>query len=209
MSDTQIILRPEHYYHIFNHAVGNENLFNNDKDYLYFLAMLKKHVLPVSELLAYCLMPNQFHLIIRLKSEDTIRDFINSNSKATRLSSGREATVVPQIDKALSQIFSNFFNTYAKHYNFLKKRTGTLFKRAFRRKEIDDMEYLKRLICYTHQNPLEAGFANKPEEWKYSSYSALIGLQPTLIPRNEIITLFGDLQNFKYCNSIRRELDIE
>jgi len=209
MSDVQTILKPEHYYHIYNHAVGNEKLFDSDQDYIYFLAKFKKYILPISELLTYCLMPNHFHLIIRLKSEEEIKIFINSNSKDDHHLTGREAPVGYEINKSLSQIFSNFFNTYAKHYNFWKKRTGTLFKRAFRRKEIEDMEYLRKLICYIHQNPVRAGLANKPDEWKYSSFHALIGVQPTLIPRKEIISLFGDLQNFIYCNLKQVELETE
>ncbi len=203
MPDTQTILKPEHYYHIYNHAVGNENLFDTEKDYIYFLVKFKKYIFPISELLTYCLMPNHFHLIIRLKSETEIKMFLNSNP------TGRAAPVGLEIDKALSQIFSNFFNTYAKHYNFWKNRTGTLFKRAFRRKEINDMEYLRKLICYIHQNPVKAEFADKCSDWKYSSYQTLVGLQQTLILRKEVINLFGDLQNFIYCHLKQIELETE
>lgn len=231
MSDKQIILKPEHYYHIYNHAVGNENLFDTDKNYIYFLVKFNKYILPVSELITYCLMPNHFHLIVRLKSEGEIKIFLNSNLKKVVNPTGREAPVgltiesltkqelrnmshvrEPigyELDKALSQLFSNFFNTYAKHYNFWKNRTGTLFKRAFRRKEIGDMEYLRKLICYIHQNPVKAGLVNKCDDWEYSSYQSFVGLQQTLISRKEIIKLFGDLQNFKYCHSKQIELETE
>ncbi len=205
MSDTQIILKPEGYYHVYNHAVGSDNLFENEKDYNYFLTQLKKHILPVGELLAYCLMPNHFHLIVRIKNENEIQAVLIARLK------NRFAVNMKKrgdfLSEALSQIFSNFFNTYAKHYNFWKNRRGSLFKRAFRRKEITGMEYFKKLICYIHQNPVEAGFAEKPGDWKYSSYKALIGLQTTLIPRKEIVDLFGDLDNFIYCHSRQVELE--
>ncbi len=71
------------------------------------------------------------------------------------------------------------------------------------------MEYLRKLICYIHQNPVKAGFSNKCDDWKYSSYQALVGLQQTLIPRKEIINLFGDLQNFIYCHLKQIELETE
>jgi putative transposase len=209
MSDTQIVLKAEHYYHIYNHAVGNENLFDTDKDYAYFLSKLKEYIFPVSELLAYCLMPNHFHLIFRIKKEDDIKYFVHSNLKGHITVEELIKKNENYLDKALSQIFSNFFNTYIKYYNFHKNRTGSLFKRAFRRKEIEDLEYLRTLICYVHQNPVEAGIAKKPDDWKYSSYRNLIGLQPTLIPGNEIINLFGDLQNFIYCHLKRIVLEKE
>jgi putative transposase len=152
-------------------------------------------------------MPNHFHLIIRLKSKQEIRILVNSKSEGANHPTGREDTIEYEISNVLSQIFSNSFNSYSKHCNIWKNRTGTLFKRAFRRKEIEDMEYLRKLICYIHQNPVEAGIANKPDAWMYSSYQAIIGVQPTLIPRKEIISLFGDLQTFIYCNL--KHVDLE
>ena len=138
MSDTQTILKPEHYYHIYNHAVGNENLFDTEKDYIYFLVKFKKYIFPISELLTYCLMPNHFHLIIRLKSETEIKMFVNSNLKGqiskNSNPTGRVAPVGLEIDKALSQIFSNFFNTYAKHYNFLEKPNRYFVQTNFQEK---------------------------------------------------------------------------
>ena len=207
MSDTQIPLQPDYYFHIYNHAVGDANLFEAEKEYLYFLNKLKQHLLPVSDLLVYCLMPNHFHLVLRLKNSDEIkfiaRDRLMDNSSIDELMSNNEN----YLSNSLSQKYSNFFNAYAKYYNFWHKRNGTLFKRAFRRKRIEDNEYLKKLVCYIHQNPVKAGFVNKPDEWKYSSYKALISSQPSLIPRKEIISLFGDVENLIYCHTNQIEME--
>src|SRR3989442_9395469 len=83
---------------------------------------------------------------------------------------------------------------------YVLKRTGSLFKRAFMRRPIEDMKYLLKLICYVHRNPVEANFADKPEQWKYSSYNAIVGKNTTLVQREEIINLFGGRENFKYCH---------
>lgn len=104
------------------------------------------------------------------------------------------------LSASISKVFSNFFNSYSKHYNFYNKRIGTLFKRAFRRKKIEDIDYLRKLICYIHQNPVEAGFSEQPGDWKYLSYQAIIRNQKTLIPKEEVIGLFGDLDTFVFCN---------
>lgn len=70
------------------------------------------------------------------------------------------------------------------------------------------MQYLQRLICYVHQNPVEAGFVFQPEQWKYSSYNAIVSSNQTLVARQEVIELFGDLENFIYCNSKPIEIGV-
>ncbi|MEZ5067861.1 MAG: hypothetical protein R2847_04950 [Bacteroidia bacterium] len=57
------------------------------------------------------------------------------------------------LSNQISQVFSNLFNTYSKHYNFINRRTGSLFKRNFRRKAVDTHDYLQQLICYTSPKP--------------------------------------------------------
>src|SRR5580704_1412930 len=106
-------LEPDRCYHIYNHAVGNENLFRSDKNYVSFHAGFKKHILPVADLLCYCLMKNHFHFVIRFRSHEDITTFMNK----------QDLTLVPnkivvisseQIILFLSKQFSNYFNSYAK-----------------------------------------------------------------------------------------------
>ena len=76
------------------------------------------------------------------------------------------------------------------------------------RKEINEMKYLLKLICYVHQNPVNAGFAEKLAEWKYSSFNAIISQKHTLILREEVIGLFDDLENFLFCHSKNMEIKV-
>ena len=62
----------EKYYHIYNHANGNENLFREQKNYEYFLEKYKQHINPIAETIAWCLMPNHFHLLVKIKTEEEI-----------------------------------------------------------------------------------------------------------------------------------------
>ncbi len=48
---------PNSYYHIVNHAIGDENLFRNNENYRYFLRKYAEYLPHVSDTLAYCLMP--------------------------------------------------------------------------------------------------------------------------------------------------------
>jgi len=64
MSTKKIPLEVEKCYHIYNHAVGNENLFRCDENYRYFLKKYAEHISPIADTFAYCLMPNHFHLSV-------------------------------------------------------------------------------------------------------------------------------------------------
>lgn len=65
-------LEPDKYYHIYNHAVGQDNLFNTDENYRFFLEKYAHYIIPVADIFAYCLLPNHFHFAIRIKPEDEI-----------------------------------------------------------------------------------------------------------------------------------------
>jgi REP element-mobilizing transposase RayT len=66
------IFEQETYYHVFNHAIGKENLFHTTENYYYFLKKYVQYISPVIDTLAYCLMPNHFHLLIKVKPEQTL-----------------------------------------------------------------------------------------------------------------------------------------
>ena len=129
----------------------------------------------------------------------------HGTEKFFRKKAGNEYYVIDQI----SQQFSNLFNTYAKHYNFHRKRWGSLFKRNFRRKEIIDTEYLKTVVCYVHQNPVEAGFVDSIIDWKYSSYLAFQNQDITLVAREETLELFGGRKNFDAYHQVKRNIKEE
>lgn len=57
-------------YHVYNRS--NESLFHNRENYLFFLRKIRKHILPFADILAYCLMPNHFHIILCVKPEGTV-----------------------------------------------------------------------------------------------------------------------------------------
>ncbi|MBC8343834.1 MAG: transposase [Bacteroidetes bacterium] len=68
----------DHYYHIFNHANGPENLFVEEKNYIFFLDKYKLYITPLVHTIAYCLMPNHFHMLIRVKTLKEIQAFISN-----------------------------------------------------------------------------------------------------------------------------------
>jgi len=54
------------YYHIFNRSIGNRVLFKEERNYHYFLELLQSHLREVIKVHAYCLIPNHFHLFVKI-----------------------------------------------------------------------------------------------------------------------------------------------
>lgn len=61
---------PVQTYPIFNHAIVSENIFREDENYRFFLKQYAKYLGDVVYTYAYCLMPNHFHLLVGVKSEE-------------------------------------------------------------------------------------------------------------------------------------------
>ncbi|MFV0589919.1 MAG: transposase [Draconibacterium sp.] len=69
-----IPLQAGSYYHLFNRGINHQNIFFQERNYHYFLQLLNKNLLEFIDVLAYCLLPNHFHLIIRVKEEIKVPD---------------------------------------------------------------------------------------------------------------------------------------
>ncbi len=65
-------LMPDESYHLFSRAVGNEKLFLSSENYLFFLRKLKQHTANVCQLYYYSLLPNHFHLLVKINDCETI-----------------------------------------------------------------------------------------------------------------------------------------
>jgi len=73
-------LTPSKYYHIYNHANGFENIFNKERNDRFFLEKYQFYISPIADTLAYCLMPNHFHLVIRIRKREVIEKQIQNKS---------------------------------------------------------------------------------------------------------------------------------
>src|SRR5690606_6961681 len=100
----------EKYYHIYNHANGDDNLFREQKNYGYFLEKYKQHINPIAETIAWCLMPNHFHLLVKIKSEEEIAAAFPKFQTLEKLRREDEKS------KFLSKQFSNFFSSYTQSF---------------------------------------------------------------------------------------------
>jgi REP element-mobilizing transposase RayT len=178
------------YYHLYNHANSNENLFKSDNNYTYFLSKFNQYISPIADTYAYCLMPNHFHFLVKIKDEAIISNL-----------SYEYPSLNPQgfknLEGFISQQFSNFFNAYTKAFNKMYDRKGALFLHNFKRKEVNHETYFAKLIHYIHANPVHHGFTTQIEAWQFSSYQSYISEKKTKIKQEEALTWFGGLEAFK------------
>ena len=153
-------------YHVYNHSNNREIVFKDDKDYRDFEARIIKHLIPVSDILCYCLIPTHFHILLLPKS--TI--FHQTDKQQS-------------IPKALRVLLSSYTQRINKRY----ERRGSLFRAKTKYKpgyegfipeewELKEerpfsqfVPYLGTCFRYIHRNPVAAGLVEHPTEWEYSS----------------------------------------
>jgi len=201
-----VSLIPNMVYHIFNHANGFENTFRSDENFRFFLAKYRLYISPIAETYAYCLMPNHFHLVVRIRKREIIEKIIKSNSNSSTNSSkvlnfGRVEVKNEKIDDKtielfLSKQFANLFSSYTQSFNKVFKRRGSLFIKNFKRTIIDNKQYFFNVVVYTHRNPVHHGFCRHFEEWKHSSYNDIIREDSDIVEIEKLLLMFGDKNNF-------------
>ena len=98
-------------------------------------------------ILAYCLMSNHFHLLIRQSQ-----------------------------DGGISAFMANVLNSYARYFNIKNERKGPVWIGRFKNVLIESEQQLLHTSRYIHLNPTTAKLVQRPEDWKYSSYRQYINL---------------------------------
>lgn len=177
------ILEPGVIYHFYNRGNNQENIFIEERNYNYFLLLMKKYILPVADIYAYCLLRNHFHIALRIKDN------------------------IDLPEKYLGKIhlpFSNMFNTYSKSFNRVYLRKGSLFQEHPKRNKVETEEYLRQLIVYIHLNPLKHQFFNQFQNYPHSSFKAYQSEHRTNIDKEYILELFGGKENFIFCHDERK-----
>ena len=78
-----------HLYHIYNQGNNRQKIFFERDNYLFFLRKIHKHVLPFADVLAWCLMPNHFHLMVHVNKIEVDEKLIIFNTPGPTLSRTR------------------------------------------------------------------------------------------------------------------------
>lgn len=138
------------------------------------------------EIMAFCLMPNHVHFLIK-----EIRE------------------------KGISTFMSIFQNSYAKYFNLKTERTGSLFQTMFKAIRIETEEQLIHVARYIHLNPITAYTLKTVAQlttYPWSSFPAYLGKQTTyVINTNTVLSYFPSINKFieftKDQVNYQRELD--
>lgn len=178
----------DHYYHIYNRGNNKEKLFLRAEHYDYFIQKYFEIVAPSVSTFAYCLLPNHFHFLVRV-------DALNE----------KNPHLLP------SHVFRRFFQQYSIWFNKNENRRGSLFTKYFRRVEVNDEEYLKRLILYIHKNPVKHGIERDFSKYYYSSYKDFHhNTKTSSIAKDEVLGWFNNDLNqfFDYHNIEEKRPDL-
>ncbi len=181
-------LLEDHYYHIYNRGNNGDNLFFQDRNYRYFLQKYDAYLSPYVETYAFCLLPNHFHLLVRIKN------FSDLPQMQQTLRHGNEWITSPE--RIISEQFRRFFVSYAKSVKIQEERTGSLFEKNFRRKQVDSEQYFTTLVAYIHQNPQTHGICADYTDYPYSSYQRIIDPKPTRLMKSFVIDWFGGVATY-------------
>ncbi|MGZ8217019.1 transposase [Methylomagnum sp.] len=171
------------------------NIFMEERNFGYFMRLYAKHIDPVAATFAYCLLPNHFHFLVRMRTER----LDPSDQPADRL--GFQNRVGLELDRrAISQASNNWLNAYAKAINKAYARTGSLFQHHFGRIPVTSDRYFTALVHYIHYNPQKHGLVRDFRQWRYSSYPTLLSDQPTRLDRPMVMDWFGGPGGFRRCH---------
>lgn len=132
----------ESYYHVYARGASRQQIFRDTTDYAYFLSLFERylsyearhdqsgrpyaHLTGTLELLAYCLMPNHFHLQFYQHDEG-----------------------------AISTLMRGVMTSYSRYFNKKYDRSGPLFETRYKSSRISSDTYLMHISRYTHLNPRE------------------------------------------------------
>ena len=156
------------HYHVYNRGNDRQPIFFERDNQLFFLRQLRTYVVDHADILAYCLMSNHYHLLVRLTTD------------------------------GFSSAMHRFGVSYVKAINRRHERVGTLFQGRFRAIHVDREEYLVHLSRYIHLNPVAAGLVDRPEQWEFSSYLEYICQRQGTLPKCDWLqTVFPTVDDYR------------
>jgi putative transposase len=179
---------PGNIYHLYNRGNDRQRIFLEPENYRFFLNRLT-HFFRIADtdLLAYCLLPNHYHLLVRLQN-----------------------------DTDFSNVLRRFITSYVKSFNKWHDRVGHVFQGSTRSKLVDDDRFLAHLCRYIHLNPVAAGLTKLPEEWKWSDYRQWVdeneeSARPNVALRTTLFSTAEEYRRFvlEYSLELRKRYEAE
>lgn len=174
------------YYHVYNRGVDKRVIFQRFGHYLRFLTTIRSILKTGSatprltynqglalkskvDILAYCLMPNHYHFLIKQTQDQGITEFMHKLN-----------------------------TSYTMYFNLNNKRTGRLFEYTFKAKTIESDDLLLHVSRYIHLNPVITKLVELPQEWRWSSFHDYFDIEAKpLCQTGQILSFFSSPENYK------------
>lgn len=191
-------------YHVYNRTNNRELLFLSSENYFFFLRKYDDYLHSILDTFCWCLLPNHFHLLVRIKTEIDICKYIQA--KEYKLQTTSEKLFLDKkllLTELVERTFKRFFQSYSQSFNKMYNRQGNLFYKPFKRIEVDRDSHFKQAVVYIHANPQKHQLVKDFSSWKWSSWKSILSELPTRLLRNELLDWFGGKDLF-----IKTHLDL-
>jgi putative transposase len=203
-----VIFEIENLYHIYNQGNNRQKIFFTRENYFFFLKKIRRYIVPYADILAWCLMPNHFHLMVYLHTLEVV-----SNSDGLTQSE----TVTKQVNlRNFNDSIGVMLRTYTRAIQKQQNWTGSLFRSATKAQCLTDLkgiapnyfhtafgtsihvnipekEYPNVCFNYIHSNPVSAKLVENVEDWEYSSAPDYLGLREGKLINKDRTREFIDL----------------
>ena len=179
-------------YHVYNQGNNCREIFFCRENYLFFLRKIRTYLLPYADVLAYCLMPNHFHWMVR----------VNETHRVTQSHPVSKS-------RSTNQSIAILLRSYTRAINKQNNTTGALFREETKAECINCSSGLKPsfimqggitmaftdipekqypIVCfnYIHQNPVKAKLVSRATDWEFSSALDYAGLRNGKLVNKEL-----------------------
>lgn len=206
MTDYYPPMLPGKFYHVFNRGNNRENLFYNNGNYEYFLRKYDQYLSGLLDTYAFCLLPNHFHMLVRLKEVDEIV-VAPGQPKGITFLKGDTFSADAKDENPVSKQFRLFFTSYAMAVNKQRKRTGSLFQKPFKRLLVGSASYFANLVFYIHANPQIHGICEDFRNYPWNSYQRILMNKPSKLRKKDVTTWFRNEQSYLSYHASKPDLD--
>ncbi len=151
-------------YHVYCRVARGECVFDDDYEADEFVETLREvRDLDGWSVLAWCLMGNHYHLVVKTRNVDLWRSMARLQGRISRA------------------------------HNRRHRYLGRLWQSRYRARVVDTNEYFRQVIAYVHLNPVSAGIADDPGNYVYSGHREIIGAcDPHVIDPRSVLLGFSD-----------------
>lgn len=202
-------LRCNQYYYLESTESASV-LFRDEHDYKYFFSLFAEKIEPLADLYAYCLSHVSLGLLIKIKDEESVFKYLKFENKfpdemmtlkeLKSLSAAQGLNNINILQLHLNKLFNTFIQSLS---NALNHKNIVLQAEL-----LEEPETMRNKVINLHQKVLHQNLVLQIQQWKYSSYNAILSEKPTKIKREELLKWFGGINEFKHQHQITEEIKI-